>query len=139
MTWLRRAGLRRMDAFAHHPYYGHRTEKPTTKSRSKKAVTMANFGDLTKLVNRLWGKKRIWITEYGYQTNPPDRLFGVSYANQARYMRQAIAMAKKTRRVDVFIWFLIRDEGRLSGWQSGVITRRGARKPSFRTFQAFGR
>ena len=140
MTWLRRAGLRRIDAFAHHPYYGHRTEKPTTVPRSKKAVTMANIGLLIKQVNRLWGRKtRVWITEYGYQTNPPDRLFGVSYRNQAAYMKQAIAMAKKTRRIDMFIWFLVRDEPRLSGWQSGVITRRGARKPAFRTFQVFRR
>jgi hypothetical protein len=140
MTALRRAGLRRMDAYAHHPYYGHRTEKPTTVPRSKKAVTMANIGLLIKQVNRLWGRKtRVWVTEYGYQTNPPDRLFGVSYRNQARYMQQAIAMARKTRRIDMFVWFLIKDEGRLSGWQSGVVTRRGARKPAFRTFQVFSR
>lgn len=136
---LRRAGLRRLDAYAHHPYYGHRTEKPTTVPRSKKAVTMANIGLLIKQVTRLWGNKRIWVTEYGYQTNPPDRLFGVSYQNQARYMQQAIAMAKKNRRIDMFIWFLVKDEGRLSGWQSGVLTRRGARKPSYRTFQVFSK
>jgi hypothetical protein len=136
MRWLRRAGLRRMDAYAHHPYYGHRSERPSTKSRSKKAVTMANIGDLIKQLNRLYGRRtRLWITEYGYQTNPPDRLFGVSYRNQARYVHQAIALAKRTRRIDMLIWFLIRDEPRLSGWQSGVVTRRGARKPAFRAFQ----
>jgi hypothetical protein len=140
MSWLRRAGLRRMDAYAHHPYYGHRSEKPTTVSRSKKAVTMGNIGVLIKRVNLLWGSKtRVWVTEYGYQTNPPDRLFGVSYRNQARYMHQAVAMAKKTRRIDMFVWFLIRDEPRLSGWQSGVLTRRGARKPAYRAFQTFKR
>jgi hypothetical protein len=140
MSWLRRAGLRRMDAYAHHPYYGHRSEKPTTVSRSKKAVTMGNIGVLIKRVNQLWGSKtRVWVTEYGYQTNPPDRLFGVSYRNQARYMHQAVAMAKKTRRIDMFVWFLIKDEGRLSGWQSGVLTRRGARKPAYRAFQTFQR
>ena len=140
MQWLRRAGVRRIDAYAHHPYYGHRTEKPNTVPKSKKSVTMANIGLLTKQINRLWGRKtRLWVTEYGYQTNPPDRLFGVSYANQARYMRQAIAMAKKTRRIDMFIWFLVRDEGRLSGWQSGVVTRRGQRKPAYRAFQVFSR
>jgi len=136
MTWLRRAGLRRMDAYAHHPYYGHRSEKPTTVSRSKKAVTMGNIGVLIKQVNRLWGRKtRVWVTEYGYQTNPPDRFFGVSYKNQARYMQIAMRMARATRRIDMFVWFLIKDEGRLSGWQSGVVTRRGKRKPSFRAFQ----
>ncbi|MDQ3778464.1 MAG: glycosyl hydrolase [Actinomycetota bacterium] len=136
MNWLRRAGLRRMDAYAHHPYYGHRSETPATRSRSKKAVTMGNIGDLIRQLNRLYGRgMRLWITEYGYQTNPPDRLFGVSYANQARYLRQAIAIAKRTRRIDMLVWFLIRDEPRLSGWQSGVFTRRGVRKPAYRAFQ----
>ena len=54
-------------------------------------------------------------------------------------MKQAIAMARKNRRIDMFIWFLVRDEGRLSGWQSGVVTRRGQRKPAYRTFQVFSR
>ena len=39
---------------------------------------------LIKQLTRLYGNKRIWITEYGYQTNPPDKLFGVTYAKQAR-------------------------------------------------------
>ena len=140
MQWLRRAGVRRMDAYAHHPYYVHRTERPNTVPRSKKSVTLANIGLLVKQINRLWGAKtRLWVTEYGYQTNPPDRLFGVSYRNQARYMKQAIAMARKNRRIDMFIWFLVRDEGRLSGWQSGVVTGRGQGKPAYRTFQVFSR
>jgi hypothetical protein len=135
MTWLRRAGLRRFDAYAHHPYYGNRTEKPTTPPKSKKSVTLGNIGVLIKQLNRLWGRKRLWITEYGYQTRPPDRFFGVSYKTQARYVQQAINRARATRRVDMFIWFLIRDERRLSGWQSGVITVNGARKPAYRAFQ----
>ena len=140
MAWLRRAGLRRMDAYAHHPYYGHRSEKPTTISRSPKAVTMGNIGVLIKQLNRLWGRRtRLWITEYGYQTNPPDRLFGVSYRLQAKYLQIAMKMARRNRRIDMFVWFLIKDEGRLSGWQSGVVTRRGARKPAFRAFQVAAR
>ena len=46
-------------------------------------------------MTRLYGNKRIWITEYGYQTNPPDRIFGVSFVNQARYLTQAYGIAKK--------------------------------------------
>jgi hypothetical protein len=136
MQWLRRAGLKRFDAYAHHPYYGSRFEKPTTVPKSKKAVTLGNIGVLIKQLNRSFGRgKRLWITEYGYQTRPPDRFFGVTYSLQAKYVHQAIALAKKTRRVDMFVWFLIRDERRLSGWQSGVITVNGKRKPAFRAFQ----
>jgi Glycosyl hydrolase catalytic core len=136
MTWLRRAGLKNFDAWAHHPYYGSRLEKPNTMPVSKKGVTLANIKVMIQRLNQLWGRsKRIWVTEYGYQTRPPDRLFGVSYATQAKYVHQAIALARKTRRIDMFVWFLIRDERRLSGWQSGVVTARGARKPAYRAFQ----
>jgi hypothetical protein len=135
LTWLRRAGLKRFDAYAHHPYYGSRFERPTTVPRSKKAVTLGNIRVLIRKLTSLYGRKRLWITEYGYQTRPPDRLFGVRYATQARYVHQAFAIARKTRRIDMVVWFLIRDERRLSGWQSGVVSIRGARKPAFRAFQ----
>jgi hypothetical protein len=79
------------------------------------------------------------VTEYGYQTRPPDRYFGVSYKAQAKYVHQAYALARKTRRIDMFVWFLIRDERRLAGWQSGVMTASGKRKPAYRAFQTLKR
>jgi hypothetical protein len=140
LTWLRRAGLKRFDAYAHHPYYGSRQEKPSTVPDSKKAITLGNIGLLIKQLNALYGRgKRLWVTEYGYQTLPPDRLFGVPYAAQAKYLQQAYQLARKTRRIDMFVWFLIRDERRLDGWQSGLITVRGQRKPAFRAFQTMKR
>jgi hypothetical protein len=136
MTWLRRAGLKRFDVYAHHPYYETRFERPTTAPRSKKAVTLGNIGVLIRHLNRTFGRgKRLWLTEYGYQTRPPDRAFGVSYRLQARFVHEAARVARRTRRVDMLVWFLIRDERRLSGWQSGVVTVRGRRKPAFRAFQ----
>jgi hypothetical protein len=140
LTWLRRAGLKRFDAYAHHPYYTSRLERPTTVPRSKKTVTLGNIGVLIARLDRLYGgRRRLWITEYGYQTRPPDRYFGVRYASQARYVHEAFAVARKTRRIDMLVWFLIRDERRLSGWQSGVVSLRGKRKPAFRAFQKLRR
>jgi Glycosyl hydrolase catalytic core len=140
LTWLRRAGLKRFDAYAHHPYYSNRFEKPTTVPRSKKEVKLGNIGVLIKRLDSLYGgRKRLWITEYGYQTRPPDRAFGVRYAAQAKYVHQAFAIARKARRIEMLVWFLIRDERRLSGWQSGVVSVRGTRKPSFRAFQRLRR
>ena len=138
MRGLKAAGLRRFDAYAHHPYYGRKTETPTSKP-SATAVTMGNINTLIVELTRLWGNKRLWITEYGYQTNPPDRAFGVSYAQQAAYMKQAYAMARKNPRIDMMLWFLLRDEPRLGGWQSGLLTRTGQRKPSFNVFRLLPR
>jgi hypothetical protein len=135
---LKKAGLRRFDAYAHHPYYGRRTETPTTRPAST-AVTLANIGTLTAEVSRLWGAKRLWITEYGYQTNPPDRALGVSYARQAAYMKQAFAIARRNPRIDMMLWFLLRDEPTLGGWQSGLLTRTGRKKPAFNVFRLLPR
>jgi hypothetical protein len=138
MRALKSAGLRKFDAYAHHPYYGRKTETPTSRPSST-AVTMGNIGTLVTELTRLWGNKRLWITEYGYQTNPPDRAFGVTYAKQAAYMKQAYAMARKNPRIDMMLWFLLRDEPRLGGWQSGLLTRTGQKKPSFNVFRLLPR
>ncbi|HEV2591650.1 MAG TPA: glycosyl hydrolase [Gaiellaceae bacterium] len=136
---VKTAGLKTFDAWAHHPYYAGPTDQPTTKPVTAKgapatAVTLGNFGDLVKLVTQLYGNKRIWITEYGYQTNPPDTLFGVSYVKQALYLKEAFSIARKNPRVDMMLWFLLRDEPMVSGWQSGLITASGRHKPSFNAF-----
>ncbi|MDX6518320.1 MAG: hypothetical protein QOF50_1166 [Gaiellaceae bacterium] len=133
---LKKAGLRNFDAYAHHPYYGSPRESPTTRPPSSAAVTMANLGTLTAEVTRLYGPKRIWLTEYGYQTNPPDRQFGVSYAAQARYLTQAYAIARRNPRIDMMLWFLLRDDSRVAdGWQSGLFTSSGVRKPAYDAFR----
>ena len=55
-------------------------------------MTLGNFDVLVQEIDRLYGKRmRIWITEYGYQTNPPDKIFGVTWRKQATYLTQAVA------------------------------------------------
>jgi Glycosyl hydrolase catalytic core len=137
----KKAGLLRFDAWAHHPYYAGPSDQPTTKPVTAKgapatAVTLGNIGDLIKTVTQLYGNKRIWITEYGYQTNPPDTLFGVSWAKQAVYLKQAFGIAKKNPRIDMMLWFLLKDDPNLNGWQSGLLTIGGKKKPAFAAFRS---
>ena len=138
---LKNAGLRQFDAYAHHPYYGSTRESPTTKPAAARgapptAVTLANIDDLIDELTHLFGPRRpLWITEYGYQTNPPDPAFGVSWARQARYLAQAFALARRNPRIDMMLWFMFQDEPILSGWQSGLMTASGERKPSFSAFR----
>jgi putative glycosyl hydrolase len=134
MRAARSAGMRHMDAFAHHPYYSFAGQTPATPPRDRSSVQMANLGVLIRLSNRLFGRKPIWITEYGYQT-PPDPQFGVSYARQARYLAQAYAIARRTPQVALMVWFMLKDDTNISqGWQSGLITASGRKKPSFNVF-----
>ena len=134
---LKKFGLKKanFDVYAHHPYYGRPTESPTTKPKDRTTVTLANIGDLTKLLTKLYGNKKLWITEYGYQTRPPDAAFGVSWVKQAQYLTKAYAIARKNPRITMMLWFLLRDEGRLGGWQSGFFTVGGKKKPAYDAFR----
>jgi hypothetical protein len=139
---MKAGGAKGFDAYAHHPYYGSPAETPTTKpppglhGRPPTAVTLGNFGLLVSELDKLYGKRmRIWITEYGYQTFPPDRTFGVTWSKQASYLTKAVAVARAHPRIDMFLWFLLRDEDRIGGWQSGLMTFEGTRKPSFDAFR----
>src|SRR5712691_3686391 len=75
-----RAAHARLDAYAHNPYpLDPRRETPWSGGCSTcKTLTMATLDRLVTEVNHNFGPKRIWLTEYGYQTNPPDKLLGVS-------------------------------------------------------------
>jgi hypothetical protein len=136
-----RTGNPKFDAFAHHPYASSPSESPSELPSVRSRIVLGNLGVLIKELNRLgWGSKRVWLTEYGYQTKPPDGRFGVLPTKQAAYLRQSYAIAKKNRRVDMFVWFLLKDELDVGRWQSGLIwsfpTRDGVKKPSYAAFKA---
>jgi hypothetical protein len=139
---MKAGGATGFDAYAHHPYYGSPAETPSTKPPPGKrgqpptAVTLGNIDVLSKEIDKLYGRgMRLWVTEYGYQTKPPDGIYGVTYSKQAAYLTQAVAIARRNPRIDMFLWFLLRDEVRLGGWQSGLTTTAGLRKPSFNAFR----
>jgi hypothetical protein len=139
VDWIRgmRANRARFDAYAHHPYPLSRRETPTSGGcRSCENITMANLERLLAHVQRAWGvRKRIWLTEYGYQTNPPDRTMGVSQALQARYLSEAAYRVYRAPRVDMLIHFLVRDEDGVGRWQSGLWTFRDRPKLAAAAFR----
>jgi len=142
VDWIRgmRAARARLDAYAHHPYPLDRFQTPWTGACSHcSTITMASLERLQREVRNAWGgAKRIWLTEYGYQTNPPDRALGVSYATQARYVGEAAWRAYKARNVDMLIHYLYRDEPEVGRWQSGLMTSTGSAKPARRALMVAG-
>jgi len=127
----------RLDAYAHNPSpLDPKLETPLTGACDHCAtLTMATLGRLETLVARDFGRARIWLTEYGYQTNPPDRLLGVSQALQARYVGEAAYQAYRTPRVDMLIQYLYRDEPNIARFQSGLVQLNGAHKAAFAAFE----
>jgi hypothetical protein len=126
----------KFDAWAQHPYPVPANQKPTQRVKWPN-VTLSSFPRFAKSLDTWFRRKnvRIWITEYGHEVRPDGEPNGVSRALQARYTGQALALAKKDVRTDMFIWFIFRDHV-TSTWQSGLRTRSGAAKPSLARFRA---
>jgi hypothetical protein len=132
------AGARaRLDVYAHHPYpVRPQTETPWDGAcRHCSTITMAELERLLREVRANFGAKRIWLTEYGYQTNPPDRTLGVSWAAQARHHADASRRAYLAPYVDMLIHWLVVDETSAAGWQSGLFTVGGLAKPAYVAFR----
>ncbi|HKP19254.1 MAG TPA: cellulase family glycosylhydrolase [Gaiellaceae bacterium] len=123
----------KFDAWSHHPYPTAINAPPTQNVRWPN-VTLTQLPRFEKSLDT-WFKRKdipIWITEYGHETRPEEPK-GVTYAQQQAYVRQALTIAAKDPRVQMFIWFILRDDP-TSAWQSGLVERDGVRKPGFRTF-----
>jgi len=139
VAWIRgmRASGALLDAYAHHPYpLRPKVETPWTGGCAHCAtITMADLERLLAEVRRNFGNKRIWLTEYGYQTNPPDRGLGVAPALAARYVAESAHRAYVAPFVDMLIHFMVRDDTALGGWQSGLFTAGGTAKPTYHAFR----
>jgi hypothetical protein len=134
MTQMRRYHAR-LEAYAANPYPSSPRETPTHDPCGHcETLTMARLGHIRALVTRLFGKKPLWLTEYGYQTNPPDRLLGVSKARQAKTIGAAALRVWRQPGATILIHFLVKDEPNVGGWQSGLFTTHGAAKPARRAF-----
>ena len=55
---------------------------------------MATLDPLVREVRRALGEKRIWLTEYGYQTGDPA---GVSQQRQAELLGQSARGSRRAR------------------------------------------
>jgi hypothetical protein len=126
-----------LDAYAHNPYpLDPKRETPLSGGCAQcTTITMATIKRLVTLVARDFTHARIWLTEYGYQSNPPDKFLGVSLALQARYLGEGAYVAYHTSRVDLLIHFLYRDEPDLARFQSGLATLANKHKPAYAAFQ----
>ncbi len=123
-----RAGAR-LDAYAHHPYPDYPGDTPFLGGcKNCKTISMSTLERLLREVGRAFPKASVWLTEYGYQSSPDP--FGVSLADQARFVAQAARRVYAAPKVEMLIHYLYRDEPDLARWQSGLETVGGQRKPA---------
>jgi hypothetical protein len=130
-----------LDVYSHHPY---RTDAGQKKGQVPNPNDIA-FADLPRLITGLdkaFPRKHLhlWVTEFGLQTNPPDSFQGVSLSYQAQQLRRNVASSRTNPRIDMLIWYLIRDEAVrkpfAAGFQTGLAFTNGKPKPAWNVFRA---
>ena len=137
-AWIKgmKAAHAKLDAYAHHPYPSSPSETPSSGGcRSCPSITMATIRKLLVLVKRDFGSKPIWLTEYGYQSKPPDALLGVPLKRQANMVSLAAMRAWRLPRVTMLFQYLYRDERQLSRFQTGLVFANNRAKPSLQGFK----
>lgn len=126
------------DGWAHHPYSPR--VPPGQSDPGPDTASIADLGRLTGLLARLHAGGRVakalpvYITEYGYETNPPDPRQPTTLADQARWLPEAEAIAHRTPGVRGFAQFLLRDLSDPADFQSGLEFANGAPKPALQSF-----
>jgi hypothetical protein len=130
-------GMKAPDVYAHNPYPdigALESPKYVPTGKTRRRVQIGNINNLLKLVTQYYGPIHLWITEFAYQTDPPNKHFGVSYAKQAQYLTQSYAIARANPRIDMMLWFLVRDDPTKNGWKSGLATATGKKKPAWAAY-----
>ncbi len=146
------------DGWAHHPYS--QNERPTRESRRRSVrerydVRLADLPVLAGTLDRLVrmgrlarGNRRIYLTEFGYETKDVRGRPRVSEDRQAHWLTWAEYLADRVPAVRSFAQFLLRDQppaphrvtqssARPYGeYSTGLLNVDGSDKPAARTFVA---
>ena len=142
---LAKGGLQ-ASGYAHHPYT--KNLPPTQRDPHPDSLTMANISELGTLLDELSAKTnavpaglQLFMTEYGFETNPPDPFSGVAPVLQAKYNTIGELMAWANPRIASQAQFLLADvapvrrrdrnsKGYWFTYQSGLYFQRGQPKPA---------
>jgi hypothetical protein len=140
------AGGLQANGFAHHPYT--KNLPPTQRDANPDALTMANISELGGLLDELAAKTSavpaglpLYMTEYGFETNPPDPFSGIPLQTQAQFNVLGEFMAWANPRIASQAQFLLADvapvrnasrnsKGYWFTYQSGLFFQRGLPKPA---------
>jgi hypothetical protein len=143
-------GLFKATGWAHHPYS--LDASPRTLDASKDDATLSGVPRLTRQQDRIFSlygqgaKWPVWMTEYGYQTDPPDPTIGIPWSRQADWIDTATYLSYRNPRIASMAQFLLVDDGPLASFpatdprhwgtfQSGLMTNQGKKKTAYESWK----
>jgi hypothetical protein len=143
-----------IDGISYHPHGVLRS--PSQRNPQRDEAAFADLGRLEFVIDHVarnggmnctcLGPIPIHLTEFGYQTNPPDPYQGVSPAEQARWLQEAGYRAWRDPRIKTLVQYEWRDDPLLrkspntrsasayAGWQSGLLYADSRPKPALSAF-----
>jgi len=124
-----------------HPYNQGGYGTPQSRTRTKTSLPLAYMPRLHRLLaaaarrGRIGGGKGIWVTEFGFQTRPPDPL-GVSLDAQARYINESDRLFYADRRIKSVAQYELTDVPQRDQFNTGLrLLRPGAQKPAYAAYR----
>jgi hypothetical protein len=121
-----------MDVVSHHPYPATAPRERTPPGRNY--IDLYNLDVLERTLDRTYLRGRpVWLTEYGFGTEPLPGLYELAftYQEQAAFIADALVRVRAHRRVRLASYYLLRDH---PGWRSGVRDQEGREKPGRQAF-----
>ena len=136
--------------YGHHPYSF--THPPNVKSTNPAWATMADLPRLEQALMRImatYGQPRpvpLYLTEYGYKSNPPNPFVRITQAQQATYINEGEYMAWRYPYVRALGQFELVDAGPEADqpintpaywgtFQTGLVSAAGSPKPSLYAYR----
>jgi hypothetical protein len=134
---------KRLDAqgAAHHPYTRGGGKHPRTSRIYSDEITIGYMSRLRRELDRGGRQKRIrrgmpiYSTEFGFQTDPPDDIIGVSPGTAARWMNEANWIAYNDSRIYGIAQYELRDALDVASFQTGLRFHDGSAKPSLDAYR----
>ena len=126
------------DVWAHHPYT---SGPPTRRAFGREDVSLGDLPEMRRLLRAAVasgrvvskGNVRFWVTEFSWDTDPPDR-YGVPTRLHARWVSEALYRMWRSG-VSSVAWFLVTDGPTPGLYQSGLHFADGRRKLAFQAFR----
>ena len=139
----------KFDALAHHPI--NTSGGPKVSAAHPDDASTPDVKNIVEILRKAedagttgtGGRHEMWLTEFWWETNPPDPCTGVPVKTHKDWIRQALRSFER-QGASVAINFLIRDHeynqqngcGRTT-FQTGAFFDNGDKKPAFKSFKNY--
>jgi hypothetical protein len=126
---------------AHHPYNRAATGSWRTQTRTSTSLSIAYMPRLHRLLRRAAHYGRIprgrgaWVTEFGFQSRPPDRVHGIPLKRQARVLNESERLFWGDRTIRSTSQYELYDARRAVQYNTGLRFKLGGLKPAYDAYR----